>query len=69
MTRNTIETVMGAVVLMVAGVFLWVAYSVTGVQSAGGTRLSLNSAVSVVSASVMRCVSQALLSVRLLPPS
>ena len=40
MTRNTIETVMGAVVLMVAGVFLWVAYSVTGVQSAGGTRLT-----------------------------
>lgn len=40
MTRNTIETVMGAVVLLVAGGFLWIAYSVTGVQSSGGTELT-----------------------------
>ena len=40
MTRNTIETVMGAVVLIIAGVFLWVTYSVTNIQSADGTKLS-----------------------------
>jgi phospholipid/cholesterol/gamma-HCH transport system substrate-binding protein len=40
MIRNTIETVMGAVVLLVAGGFLWLAYSVTGVQSSSGTRLT-----------------------------
>lgn len=40
MSRNTIETVMGAVVLLVAGVFLWLAYAVTGVQSSSGTRIS-----------------------------
>lgn len=39
MTRNTIETVMGAVVLLVAGVFLWLAYSVSNVQSSSGTVL------------------------------
>ena len=37
--RNTIETVMGAVVLLVAGVFLWLAYSVTGVESSSGIHL------------------------------
>ena len=36
MSRNTIETVMGAVVLLVAGVFLWLAYSVTDIRSAEG---------------------------------
>ena len=36
MTRNTIETVMGAVVLIVAGVFLWMAHAVTNIQSSGG---------------------------------
>jgi phospholipid/cholesterol/gamma-HCH transport system substrate-binding protein len=36
MTRNTIETVMGAVVLIVAGVFLWMAYAVTNIQSSDG---------------------------------
>ena len=36
MTRNTIETVMGAVVLLVAGVFLWLAYSVTDIRSSDG---------------------------------
>lgn len=40
MTRNTIETVMGAVVLIVAGVFLWVTYSVTNIQSSDGTVIS-----------------------------
>lgn len=40
MTRNTIETVMGAVVLIIAGVFLWVTYSVTNIQSSDGTKLS-----------------------------
>lgn len=40
MSRNTIETVMGAVVLLVAGVFLWVAYSVTNIQSSDGLELS-----------------------------
>ncbi|MGC6484075.1 MAG: outer membrane lipid asymmetry maintenance protein MlaD [Candidatus Puniceispirillales bacterium] len=40
MTRNTIETVMGAVVLLVAGGFLWLAYGITGVQSSSGTQLS-----------------------------
>ena len=32
MTRNTIETVMGAVTV-VAGVFLWLAYSVVNIRS------------------------------------
>ena len=36
MSRNTIETVMGAVVLLVAGVFLWLAYSVTDIRSSEG---------------------------------
>ena len=36
MTRNTIETVMGAVVLLVAGVFLWLAYAVTDIRSPAG---------------------------------
>jgi phospholipid/cholesterol/gamma-HCH transport system substrate-binding protein len=36
MTRNTIETVMGAVVLIVAGVFLWMAHAVTNIQSSDG---------------------------------
>ena len=36
MSRNTIETVMGAVVLLVAGVFLWLAYSVTDIKSSDG---------------------------------
>ncbi len=36
MTRNTIETVMGAVVLLVAGVFLWLAYAVTDIRSSDG---------------------------------
>ncbi len=40
MSRNTIETVMGAVVLLVAGVFLWLAYSVSNVQSSSGTRIT-----------------------------
>lgn len=40
MTRNTIETVMGAVVLLVAGGFLWLAYGITGVQSSSGTQLT-----------------------------
>jgi len=39
MSRNTIETVMGAVVLLVAGVFLYLAYTATNIQSASGTRL------------------------------
>ena len=39
MKRNTIETVMGAVVLLVAGGFLWLAYTATGVQSSSGTRV------------------------------
>lgn len=37
MSRNTIETVMGAVVLIIAGVFLWMAYAVTNIQSSDGT--------------------------------
>ena len=36
MSRNTIETVMGAVVLLVAGVFLWLAYSVTDIRPSEG---------------------------------
>jgi phospholipid/cholesterol/gamma-HCH transport system substrate-binding protein len=40
MSRNTIETVMGAVVLVIAGVFLWFAYSVTDIKSSDGVRLS-----------------------------
>lgn len=40
MSRNTIETVMGAVVLIVAGVFLWMAYAVTNIQSSNGTLIS-----------------------------
>ena len=40
MSRNTIETVMGAVVLIVAGVFLWMAYAVTNIQSLDGTMIS-----------------------------
>ena len=40
MTRNTIETVMGAVVLLVAGVFLWLAYAVTDIQSSDGIVVS-----------------------------
>jgi len=39
MTRNTIETVMGAVVLLVAGVFLYLAYTATNIQSSSGTML------------------------------
>lgn len=39
MSRNTIETVMGAVVLLVAGVFLYLAYTATNIQSSSGTRL------------------------------
>ena len=39
MTRNTIETVMGAVVLLVAAGFVWLGLSVAGVQSSGGNRL------------------------------
>ena len=40
MSRNTIETVMGAVVLIVAGVFLWMAYAVTNIQSSDGTMIT-----------------------------
>jgi phospholipid/cholesterol/gamma-HCH transport system substrate-binding protein len=40
MTRNTIETVMGAVVLLVAGVFLWLAYAVTDIRSSDGAIVS-----------------------------
>ncbi|NDA07882.1 MAG: outer membrane lipid asymmetry maintenance protein MlaD [Alphaproteobacteria bacterium] len=40
MTRNTIETVMGAVVLLVAGVFLYLAYTATSIQSSSGTKLN-----------------------------
>ena len=39
MSRNTIETVMGAVVLLVAAGFVWLGLSVAGVQSAGGNRI------------------------------
>ena len=39
MSRNTIETVMGAVVLLVAGVFLYLAYTATNIQSSSGTML------------------------------
>ena len=40
MTRNTIETVMGAVVLLVACVFLWLAYAVTDIRSSDGITVS-----------------------------
>lgn len=40
MMRNTIETVMGAVVLLVAGVFLWLAYSVTDIRSPDGIEVT-----------------------------
>ena len=40
MSRNTIETVMGAVVLIVAGVFLWMVYAVTNIQSSDGTMIT-----------------------------
>lgn len=40
MSRNTIETVMGAVVLLVAAVFLYLAYTATNIQSASGTTLN-----------------------------
>ena len=39
MARNTIETVMGAVVLLVAAGFVWLGLSVAGIQSAGGNRI------------------------------
>ncbi len=40
MTQNTIETVMGAVVLTVAAVFLWFAYNAVDVQSDDGVKIS-----------------------------
>ena len=40
MSRNLIETVMGAVVLMVAGLFLFIAYFNTGVGSIDGYTLN-----------------------------
>lgn len=36
MRRNLIETVMGAVVLLVAGLFLWVAYTTAHVETPAG---------------------------------
>ena len=39
MTRNTIETVMGAVVLLVAAGFVWLGLSVAGVQSSDGNKI------------------------------
>ena len=39
MSRNTIETVMGAVVLLVAAGFVWLGLSVAGLQSSGGNRI------------------------------
>jgi phospholipid/cholesterol/gamma-HCH transport system substrate-binding protein len=39
MMRNVIETVMGAVVLLVAGSFLWTAYSVSNISSSDGVEL------------------------------
>lgn len=40
MQRNTIETWMGLVVLLIAGSFLWVAYSVSDFSPAGDLELS-----------------------------
>lgn len=40
MIRNGIEAIMGAVVLIGAGAFLWVAYSASTLSSAGGLELS-----------------------------
>ncbi len=40
MSRNLIETVMGAVVLLVAGLFLFIAYSTTSVGSVDGYTLT-----------------------------
>jgi len=42
MGRNAIETVMGAVVLMVAGMFLFFAYSSAEVKSVSGYEVSAN---------------------------
>lgn len=39
MSRNTIETVMGAVVLLVAAGFVWLGLSVAGIQSSGGNQI------------------------------
>ena len=39
MNRNAIETIMGAVVLVVAAVFLFFAYTTTQVHSVGGYTL------------------------------
>lgn len=36
MSRNLIETVMGAVVLLVAGLFLWLAYTTANLRSPAG---------------------------------
>jgi phospholipid/cholesterol/gamma-HCH transport system substrate-binding protein len=40
MTRNAVETVMGAVVLVVAAVFLFFAYTTTQVNAVGGYQLT-----------------------------
>lgn len=40
MRRNLIETVMGAVVLLVAGLFLWVAYTTANVTAPAGYAIS-----------------------------
>ncbi|MGU9961467.1 MAG: outer membrane lipid asymmetry maintenance protein MlaD [Candidatus Puniceispirillales bacterium WSBS_2018_MAG_OTU23] len=40
MSRNTIETVMGGVVILIAAVFLWTAYGTAGIQSANGAKIS-----------------------------
>ena len=40
MSRNAVETVMGAVVLVVAAVFLYFAYTTTQVQASGGYDLT-----------------------------
>jgi phospholipid/cholesterol/gamma-HCH transport system substrate-binding protein len=40
MTRNAVETVMGAVVLVVAAVFLFFAYTTTQVHALGGYQLT-----------------------------
>ena len=40
MSRNAVETIMGAVVLVVAAVFLFFAYTTTQVNSTGGTEYS-----------------------------
>src|SRR5262245_42887066 len=42
MGRNLVETLMGAVVLVVAGLFLAFAYSVTNVRTNGGYELTAN---------------------------